>query len=184
MPRPRDDARVIAMYGRYQEGASLAAIAAAYGISRQSVHSAFKLRSLPLRPQAPILRPCVAWGGHTWTLKADGYYYRTRRPRSSLHRAVWIERHGIPPAGMVVHHRNHDKSDNRIENLCLMPAPAHTAHHSTIEVVPRRCRRCGAWIERRRWAGGILENPARYNARKICLRCWRPGAMLALGRTP
>lgn len=33
------------------------------------------------------------------------------------------------PKGYVVHHINEDKSDNRIENLCLMSSSEHIRHH-------------------------------------------------------
>lgn len=35
------------------------------------------------------------------------------------------------PDGCCIHHINGDKSDNRIQNLCMMTHAAHTAMHST-----------------------------------------------------
>jgi hypothetical protein len=54
-------------------------------------------------------------------------YIRVKRPdltenRGGMiaeHRAVWIDYYGVIPEGVVVHHKNGDKSDNRIENLEL-----------------------------------------------------------------
>ena len=47
------------------------------------------------------------------------YKQTTLKDRSVvyIHRKVWEEHHGPIPKGMVIHHKNSDKLDNRIENL-------------------------------------------------------------------
>ena len=47
-----------------------------------------------------------------------------------MHRAVWERANGPIPDGHHVHHRNHDRSDNRLENLELLSASAHSLHHA------------------------------------------------------
>jgi hypothetical protein len=47
------------------------------------------------------------------------------------HRKVWQEFNGQIPDGVIVHHKNENKLDNRIENLQLITKSEHnTLHHS------------------------------------------------------
>jgi hypothetical protein len=63
------------------------------------------------------------------------------------HDVVWERANGPIPVGLAVHHINHDKLDNRIENLELMDAVSHKRHHSGCElrgnVWWKPCRKCG-----------------------------------------
>lgn len=48
------------------------------------------------------------------------------------HILVWEESTGISvPPNCCIHHLNGNKSDNRIENLCIMQHAAHTVFHHT-----------------------------------------------------
>lgn len=56
------------------------------------------------------------------------------------HHFVWWQHHGeLVPKGCIIHHRNGDKADNRIENLELLTNSEHVAGHKARE---------GAWVTR------------------------------------
>lgn len=109
---------------------------------------------------------CIEWGGKRWHRYGDGYYERTDksvRPKRTrrLHREKWLAEVGDIPDGHHVHHVNHDKGDNRIENLVCITAGDHTREHgilanapkrdwSTVEPVSVACVDCGAVVQRKR----------------------------------
>lgn len=66
--------------------------------------------------------------------------------KTTLHRAI-MERHlGYRlPKSVHVHHRNHDKTDNRLENLEVMPARDHGLLHAPRTYpIDKVCLVCGA----------------------------------------
>jgi len=76
------------------------------------------------------------------SLKPNGYVEFTRGPNKgrSVHRVVMEERIGrkLRPAECV-HHVNHDRSDNRIQNLQLMSRSEHTALHRALQLEEAQC---------------------------------------------
>lgn len=56
-----------------------------------------------------------------------GFYFQHQGKR--LHIAVWKYHNGEIPKGYHVHHIDEDRSNNQIENLCLMPAGMHSSFH-------------------------------------------------------
>ena len=48
---------------------------------------------------------------------------------TSLHRQIWIDRHGAIPPGFDIHHKSHDTDHNAIENLEPLPGKEHARRH-------------------------------------------------------
>ncbi len=71
----------------------------------------------------------------------------TKRLRME-HDLVWEREHGAIPTGFVVDHINHDKLDNRIDNLDLLDPLTHKRHHGGCEQRDgqwwKPCRKCGS----------------------------------------
>lgn len=69
----------------------------------------------------------VMWNGERWGLYNDGYFRKSGR---YLHREKWAKLRGPIPDGHHVHHKNHVRSDNRIDNLECLSKSSHMAHHA------------------------------------------------------
>lgn len=57
-----------------------------------------------------------------------GYYLCSTR-NLRLHRYVWVKYKGEIPKGFHVHHIDHNKNNNNIENLCIMSMSEHEKLH-------------------------------------------------------
>jgi len=127
MPAHRQDAKADAMYALYQRGHSLAQVARAFAVSRQSVYKMFAQRGLKLRTIQPL--PFIVWQGHKYTRRSHGYYACTTNKRRYLHRDVWESLHGPIPSGYDVHHRDENKTNNAPANLELLLRSEHGKRH-------------------------------------------------------
>lgn len=78
--------------------------------------------------------------------KSKGYRTYTDRKGNTefTHRRVMEKKlGGSIPKGMVVHHLNEDKLDNRPANLVAMRGDIHARHHRLAEQGRTVCFRCG-----------------------------------------
>lgn len=79
----------------------------------------------------------------TGYLMAQVRYPDGRRKVCTYHRFVWESANGELPRGVVVHHRNHDKSDNRLENLQAIGLAEHGRQHHSKPLDRMTCPQCG-----------------------------------------
>lgn len=69
----------------------------------------------------------VTYDGVMWHPRGDGYYQN--KHRGLLHRYMYTREIGPIPDGMQVHHKNHDKQDNRVSNFVLLRPGEHWQEH-------------------------------------------------------
>lgn len=93
----------------------------------------------------------------------NGRWYRNWRDENGIAhcttnaRWLWWKHNGPIPKGSHIHHKNGDKTDDRLDNLELMTALAHEQHHhrniaiwrvSQNGAQERQCADCGCWFPR------------------------------------
>ena len=110
---------VAAMYAMYQTGRSLADIALVYKRSRQAVYDVFKSRNYSLRSKQ--LKGLQIIDGFKFTETKGGYLRGTvNGERILMHQYIWKKYHGEIPEGSVIHHKDNNPANNKIENLELI----------------------------------------------------------------
>ncbi len=134
MAAPRNDALAQHMYDRYCQGLSIEQVAAEFNRSRQTVWKMFTRRGWDMRPKPPA-RDRVEYNGRWYSPANVGYYRCTQGDRHYLHRRVWEDANGPIPDGYDIHHRDHNKTNNDLDNLQLLTKDDHTRLHAE-EVVP------------------------------------------------
>jgi hypothetical protein len=182
--RPRPTSKLVRMHKhRHHEdardarrqGLSLTAICKKFGMSKSTAY--YIIRDIPTPPRTPKAtrqvakksplpwpRKCKWSGGYVMLTWADG-------TRKLEHRFVMEQITGSPiPEGIVVHHRNQVRSDNRPENLEMMDYVSHAVHHAegrTVEMSERVCPWCSTVFYRR---AARCRFDAKTGARTFCSR--------------
>lgn len=129
MGRKPDTIGTQRMYDLYCQGHSLEQVAEIEGVTRQTVYTRFKRAGLDMRPRrAPL--PSINFNGRKYTLGVNGYYRATEGDRAYLHREKWKFHRGEIPDGWDVHHVDHDKTNNQLDNLHCLSKEEHTALHA------------------------------------------------------
>lgn len=62
-------------------------------------------------------------------IKLKGHPLASKNGVVFVHRKVWFEHNGEIPKGFVIHHKNGNKLDNRIENLEMCSRSEHMKEH-------------------------------------------------------
>ena len=66
--------------------------------------------------------------GNRYYANKQGYWQS--KEHGFMHRVVWSTSYGKIPAGHVIHHKDHDRSNNRLCNLELMTTSEHSKYHA------------------------------------------------------
>lgn len=87
-----------------------------------------------------------------------------------VHRAVMEEHLGRPLLGdEVVHHKNHVKTDNRLENLEVMQWDEHSISHAKPQTILEfTCEECGCLFDRRKGQDPSAKGNTRVFCSKPC----------------
>ena len=117
------------MYKVYTQGYSLEQVGKIYGRTRQSVYGLFQHNGLSMRQRKPPL-PFVLFQNKKYTLRNTGYYGKTSKGRTLLHRDIWEHHYGDIPAGYDVHHKDENKTNNTLNNFECLPKAEHTRKYS------------------------------------------------------
>lgn len=144
----------------------------------------------------------VEWGGRRYRRKPGSplrhrrvYFMATTPPKSYLHRDIYVAHHGPIPAGLHVHHRDHNPLNNDPANLVAIDPSTHAAeHYATRTPRDHTCDECGKtfgstkWTENVRWCSPACKERWRrreglayvkpllgpYREDRICEECGAP----------
>ena len=126
----RNDKRANEAVELYNTGLSFSQVAKLLGGTRQSIYDMCRLRA-EYKPRRLKPAEYQYFNGVKYTLRNHGYYGKTTGKRTLMHRDVWEYYNGKIQEGFDIHHIDHDKANNTIENLELYSKPDHTRLFST-----------------------------------------------------
>ncbi len=117
------------MFKMYQRGFTIIKVAEKFGITKQSVFSAFQRMGFVTRKKRPrnyIIVDCIKF-----SLRNSGYYAKTGGDRESIHRYLYKKHYGPIPKDKIVHHIDMDKENNNPGNFGLTTRGDHNKLHHT-----------------------------------------------------
>lgn len=126
----RNDEKGIKAIKLYNSGISMQRIAEILGGTRQSIYDLLKRRE-GYKARHFVPQQEQYFNGVKYTLRSNGYFGATTGKRNLMHRDVWNFYNGVIPDYYDVHHIDHDKSNNKIENLELLPKSEHARLYAT-----------------------------------------------------
>jgi hypothetical protein len=126
----RNDKRANEAVRLYNSGLSFTQIAKMIGGTRQSIYDMCRLRP-EYKPRKTLPADCQYFNGVKYTKRATGYFMRSHGKRTLMHRDVWEHHNGKIPENFDIHHIDHDRSNNRIENLQALPRDEHARRYAS-----------------------------------------------------
>lgn len=72
----------------------------------------------------------VIHNGKRYVKDAKSGYYLCASNHKRLHRVIWEEANGEIPKGFHIHHKDHNKDNNALDNLELLSASEHMRRHT------------------------------------------------------
>lgn len=118
----------------------------------------------------PYKNKLIVYKGTRYFEVPDGYFVGSRPDRKILHREIWRNYNGEIPKTYHIHHIDHDKGNNNIDNLeCLSPSE-HSRRHQhlgrwakTAEGKKHLARiRKEMWIDRKKYGAICTECGIKY----------------------
>jgi len=73
---------------------------------------------------------CQEFNGVRYYEKRGQGYFQNKPTSEYLHRAVWVYHNGEIPKGFEIHHKDHNKANNRIDNLEALTIEEHQTLHA------------------------------------------------------
>lgn len=119
---------IIQLVELYRSGQTANAIAKRFRIHKTTLYEYLKQSSIPPHNLTPK-HPYIIYKGRKFIQSQFGYYMTSARPALVLHKEIWKDNYGVIPDGCHIHHKDHDKANNNIDNLMCLTQRSHASHH-------------------------------------------------------